>query len=327
MDQNKLKTTKIWVLVDDRPGKATQGVELAKGLGERFELKYIKYNVFANLPNCFLSFFPLHVKKSVLSQLKHSTIPEIIISSGRRAASLAVYLKRISGGDIKIIQIMRPDINPKEFHFIILPQHDSFSYSAPNVIRILGALTGIRNKLCRLGNEFETNYPDLKEFIAVIIGGSKKDHTLTLKNLKILGKRLSIIAGSHSLPFFISFGRRVPVHVKKYFKENFSWPNIVYDSSNNDYNPYYNIMQKAKYIISTLDSISICSESANTGKPVYVFCPDGCKLKKHKYFLQQLVDLGMIKYLAENTNHLEHYSYSPLSELDRIIKIIKNETI
>lgn len=327
MEQVAQIPPKVWVLVDSRIGNANQAIELAEKLGEKFEIKYIEYNSFGKLPNSLLSLFPIHVKKSILSKLKEEIIPDIIISSGRRTASLAVHLKKLSNGKAKIIQIMRPNLNPKEFELIILPQHDSFNYTLPNIVRILGALTNVQGKFAKMQGEFEDKYPDINQFIAVIIGGSTKNYTLTLENACLLEKTLSVIAENHSLPLFITFSRRTPENVKKHFREKFLWPNIIYDPADEGHNPYPAILQKAEYVISTTDSISMCSEAASTGKPVYVFCPANFKLKKHNFFIQQLVDLGIVKRLETSTDYLEKYEYEPLSEINKVVEIIKDKVL
>jgi len=327
MEQAIQTQLRIWVLVDNRVGNANQAIELAEKLGEKFEIKYIEYNNFAKLPNSLLSLFPIHVKKSVLVKLKGEQIPELIISSGRRTASLALHLKKISKSVTKIIQIMRPNLDPKEFELIILPQHDSFNYTLPNIVRIIGALTDVQGKFAKMQGEFEDRYPDINKFIAVIIGGSTKNYRLTLESAKLLADRLSAVSDNHSLSLFITFSRRTPESVKNYFKSNFSWPDIIYDPANEGPNPYPAILQKAEYVISTTDSISMCSEAASTGKPVYVFCPANFKLKKHNFFIQQLVDLGIVRRLETTTNYLEKYEYQPLSEITKVADIIKDKIL
>ena len=326
MENNKDKP-RMWVLVDNRIGNANQAIELAQEIGEPFEIKYVEYNVFGKLPSSLLSLFPVHVKKSVLKSLKKEPVPEIIISSGRRTAALAVHLKKISTNNTKIIQIMRPNLEPKDFELIILPQHDTFNYTLPNVVRILGALTNVKKKIQKEQPEFQNKYPDIKDFIAVIIGGSTKKYKLTMENAKLLGGALKSIADNHSLPLFISFSRRTPENVKHYFEKNFTWPNIIYNPASSDPNPYPTILGRAEYIISTTDSISMCSEAASTGKPVYVFCPPDFKLKKHNFFIQQLVDLGMARRLEPSTKYLEKYEYEPLSEITKISNIIRDKIL
>src|SRR5690606_27431832 len=115
-------------------------------------------------------------------------------SAGRRTAVLAVYLKKLSNNKSKIIQIMRPNLEPKAFELIILPQHDIYNHTLPNIVRILGALTNVQEKLPEIKANFENKYPDIKNFIAVIIGGSTKNYKLTMENAQELGKALGSIA-------------------------------------------------------------------------------------------------------------------------------------
>ncbi|MDG1437279.1 MAG: ELM1/GtrOC1 family putative glycosyltransferase [Rickettsiaceae bacterium] len=320
-------STKVWVLVDNRIGNANQATELAESLEEKYEIKHIEYNYFARLPNFLLSLFPICVKRSILNNLKEETIPDIIISSGRRTASLALYLKKRSQGRAKLIQIMRPDINPTEFEIIILPQHDKFNYSLPNVVRTIGALTNVKNKIAQKYEGFNEAYPNIDRYIAVIIGGSTKNYTFTLEKAQILENRLLSISNEHSLPLFISFSRRTPKNIKKHFKKSFTWPNIIYDPEDDGINPYPAMLQQAEFVIITTDSISMCSEAASIGKPLYVFSLLGFNSQKHNFFIQQLVDLGIAKRLENNTSYLEKYTYKPLSEITRVADIIKKKLL
>lgn len=318
---------KIWVLVDNRIGNANQAIVLAEKLGQPFEIKHINYNHFAKFPNSILSLFPIHIKCNILRRLKAENIPDIIISAGRRTAVLAVYLKKISNNKSKIIQIMRPNLEPKAFELIILPQHDIYNHTLPNIVRILGALTNVQEKLPDIKANFENEYPDIKNFIAVIIGGSTKNYKLTMENAQELGEVLSAVADNHSLALFITFSRRTPKNIKEYFQKKFQWPNICYDPESGEANPYPAILGAAKFIVSTSDSISMCSEAASTGKPVYIYRPDSFSLKKHNFFIQQLVDLGIARRLDKNTNYLEPYSYEPLSEINKVAEMIQKDIL
>lgn len=334
------KRPKIWVLTDHRMGNAHQALALADKLSDEYQVKHIKYNLLVYLPNYFLSFFPVHINKHLLQELIAEIteeIPDIIISAGRRTASLAAYLKKFSLAEtrasrsrtkkIKVIQIMRPNTNPLWFDLIILPQHDNYKYSLPNVVRIIGALNNVRSTMPETRAAFRLNYPNIKDFIAVIIGGSSKKYNFTNADAKLLIQSLSIISENHSLPLFVTFSRRTPTHVKTKFKQVFSEPHIIYDFEENVPNPYPAIIGEAQYIIITADSISMCSEAASTGTPIYIFCPPYFTLKKHKFFIQQLVDLGIVKRLLPDTAFLPKYEYEPLYEIDKVVDIIKKRKL
>lgn len=318
---------KIWVLVDNRLGNANQALALADKLADNYQIKKIHYNCLVNLPNFVLGLWPIHIKKSILNELAAEDAPDIIISAGRRTASLAVYLKKLSKNKSKIIQIMRPGLDPSEFELIILPQHDNYQYTLPNVVRVIGALNNIQTHMPAAKAMLEDNYPDIKHFIAVIIGGSNRRYNFTLKNAKILANSLKTISENHSLPLFITFSRRTPKQIKEIFKEFFLWPNVIYDPEEDLPNPYPGIIGAAEYIVTTTDSISMCSEAASTGRPIYVFCPANFTLKKHRFFIQQLVDLNIVQRLDSSTSFLVKYNYAPLHEIDKVAEIVKKQVL
>ena len=318
---------RIWVLVDHRLGNAHQAIELADAISSNVEIKNVKYNLLSKLPNCILNFYPLHIKNSILLNLRNQPLPEMIISAGRRTAVLALYLKRLtrSKSSVKIIQIMGPDIRSQEFDLVILPEHDTSYYQFAKTTRILGALTNIHKKIQASSNDFITHYPYAKNFIAVMIGGSSKGYTMTLETIKILIHTLSNISKTQQLPLFITFSRRTPQNIKDYCTKTIGKSNIIYDPHNNQYNPYPGMLGEAKYIVTTIDSISMCSEATGTGLPVYVFCPDNFKLKKHLMFNKSLIDRKIIKELSIDIKKLEQYKYHPLTEIKRVAQIVKQE--
>jgi mitochondrial fission protein ELM1 len=167
------------------------------------------------------------------------------------------------------------------------------------------------------------NYPEVKKFIAVIIGGATKKYNFSDADAESLSDIIRSVSDNHSIPLFVTFSRRTPKQVKLIFKKKLLSPHILYDPEENLPNPYPGIIGEGEYIITTADSISMCSEAASTGKPIYVFCPESFKLKKHRFFIQQLVDLSIVKMLDYNTAFLDKYNYEPLHEIDKVAEIVK----
>lgn len=317
----------IVVLVDSRKGNANQAIALADSLERPYLLIEVEYNRFGRLPSSMLGLWPIHIKKPSLKFFKNLKTPKVIISSGRRPASLAIYLKKLSKNKSKIIQIMRPGLNPEDFDMIILPQHDYLNKTLPNIVRIIGALNDVKKRLPDEMVDFKLFYPEIKNFIAVSIGGSSKSYSFSLEDANILLSTLKQVMEQQSLPLFITFSRRTPHKTKELFKDNISWPNIIYDPEEGGKNPYPAIMGLADYIITTADSISMCSEAVSTGSPVYIFCPKGFKSKKHLFFMQQLIDLDIARKLEPDTTYLEDYEYKPLDEISRVSELIRNNIL
>ncbi len=315
---------KIWVLTDNRMGNTNQAIALAEKIGLDYQLKFVKYNILAKLPNFLLAIYPIHVKKQLLRYWEIEGLPDVIISSGRRTVSLASYLKRRSNDRIRIIQIMSPNLPFEQFDLIILPQHDKIYKEQSNILRITGALNNIQAKMQAGGIELRKNYPNLGQFISVIIGGNTKNYRFTKANARELATILVNITNNQHYNLFVSFSGRTPNLVKEIISNILPSSTIIYDPIKDIFkpNPYFGMLAEADYIISTADSISMCSEASSTGKPLYIFCPSNFKSPKHLSFIQQLIRSNIGKLLDNSVTYLTKYDYTPLNEIERISDIV-----
>jgi len=310
--------TDIWVLTDDRTGNAVQAISLAQKLDMNFEIKYLEYNLFAKLPNCLLGHSSIYITAKTKESLQTTNPPKLIIAAGRRAAGIAAYLKTCYK-EVKLIQIMKPDIDTFLFDLIVLPQHDVFEDNSNNIIRTIGSIHNIPARI-----EKYYKKPTMEHFIGVLIGGNTKEYQFTKSDAEELAILLENATESSGIPSFITFSRRTPDVVKKIFAEKFPWPNIVYDPTiSKDDNPYLEILRYSKFLILTCDSVSMCSEAASTGHPLYIYTPEGFTSKKHKYFTQQLIDLGIARAIISDVLPLQEYHYTPLNEVSKVAKAVK----
>ncbi len=342
----------MWVLTDSRTGNNHQAIALAAKLARAYIIIGLEYNCLAKLPNFLLKYYPVHVKKEILQNILDQPLPDIIITAGRRTAVLAFYLKKELKKDITLLQIMQPNLPYNAFEAVILPHHDLYLSSHglstgssikqnkfllldpvdkpwddnehSNIIPINGAINNITAKFTAVELELKKHYPNLDQFITVIIGGNNKKFNFTEKEAVLFSSLLNIIYLNQKMPFFISFSRRTPDTIKSIIKDNMSASTIIYDPTiDSGYNPYIAMLAMAKYIISTADSISMCSEAASIGKPLYIFCPSNFNSSKHKVFVKKLVELKIAKMFDESVTQLEEYSYSPLDEAGRVARIIR----
>ncbi|WP_121542902.1 mitochondrial fission ELM1 family protein [Candidatus Rickettsia colombianensi] len=339
---------KIHVLADDRTGNTHQAIALAEKLTEEYTAIKLEYNCLAKLPNFLLKYYPIHIKSELLQDIMAKPLPDMIITAGRRTAVLAFYLKK-KFKDIKLIQIMQPSLPYDAFDAVILPYHDlsnsqnvipwldhgiqkkikedwiTRSSHGMTIIPINGAINNITDQFAAANLELQKHYPNLKQFIAVIIGGNNKKFNFNEDEAVLFSSLLNKIYTNQQIPFLISFSRRTPQTVKSIIKNNMPSPTIIYDPNEDaGYNPYIAMLAKAKYIISTADSISMCSEAASSGKPLYIFCPPNFNSSKHKIFIKQLVEQKIARIFDKSVIALEEYSYKPLNEAERVAEIIKS---
>ncbi|AAU03595.1 mitochondrial fission ELM1 family protein [Rickettsia typhi] len=344
----------IWVITDDRTGNTHQAIALAAQLTGKYTIITLKYNFLAKLPNFLLQYYPIHIKCELLKDIVDKLPPDMIITAGRRTAVLAFYLKK-KFESIKLVQIMQPNLPYNIFDAIILPYHDYHhliycrpatrlsknikshykipdyslhKHDIPQMVKIIpinGALNNITAQFSDASLELQKHYPNLKQFIAVIIGGNNKRFNFNEDAAILLSSLLNKIYSNQAIPFFISFSRRTPQIVKSIIKNNTHSSTMIYDpSKDTDYNnPYIAMLSNAKYIISTADSISMCSEAASSGKPLYIFCPPNFNSLKHKIFIEQLVEKKIARIFNESITILEEYNYKPLNEAKKVAEMIK----
>lgn len=319
--------TNIWVLTDHRAGNTNQALGLADAIGQNYGIKKLYYNLLACLPNWVLGASSIHIKDSQSADIKNGC-PDLIISSGRRTATVALKIK-LRCPDAKVVQIMKPDMDPNLFDLILLPQHDQFEDKAGNVLRTIGAINRLnKESLAEHLASFSMHYPQKHLCtIGVLVGGNNKNFKFTKEIAYEFASIIEYLSTIHGAQVFISFSRRTPELVKKIFRESFPGPHIIYDPKEGGYNPYMGLLSIADYMISTADSISMCSEVASSGKPLYIYIPEGFASAKHKYFAQQLFDLGVARPLESDIFKLEKYNCLPLKEGQKAAQYILNNLL
>jgi mitochondrial fission protein ELM1 len=317
----------IWVLADNRAGNANQAIGLAEALGEKFTIKHLKYNFLGYLPNFFLRDKEFYIDKKTSDSLE-TPFPKLVISSGRRTAPLALSIKKKSPST-KIVQIMKPSITEGKFDLIILPQHDNFRSGTANIYRTIGAMNRISpQNLKKHLQEFREHYPQLSlKVISVMVGGSNKKYKFSKKDADQMVTIIEQLSINHAAQIFISFSRRTPDIVKESFQKAFTFPHIIYDPANGGYNPYFGMLAVSDFIITTGDSISMCSDVATAGKPQYIYIPPNFPSQKHNYFVHQLVDMEIARRLLPTTEVLNDYEYTPLAEAQKAAKFIKSNIL
>ena len=309
-----------WVLADSRMGSNLQAIALAEEMGINFSVVNIKYNLLGNLPNMLLPYGFYHILRPNFYQLIKENTPQIIISASRRTGHISSSIKKILP-EVKNIHILRPEMEFANFDCVILPQHDiGFQKKNHNIIRIIGSINDVHRRIDKNINIFNQKYQIFasEPYIAVLVGGDTKEFRFDLEESKKFASTLSRIAFANDHKIFLSCSRRTPRVLKDELRKLESSRVIIYDPNMEDYNPYPALLKNAKFVISACDSISMCSEVATCGKPLYLYKPKLFKSNKHLTFLYQLQDLGIAKLITDNTDFLQEYNYDPLNEAGRI---------
>jgi len=226
----------IWVLADDRPGNYSQAIGLASALGKPYgrlcEVKKIIYNYFAKLPN-FLKIkdfigITSESKARLLGQLNQ---PNIVITAGRKAAPVALFLKR-HYPDVFVIQIMRPGVSLAKFakfDLAVLPKHDNFS-KKENIITSIGSLNRIDDDLLKEEyKKFSHRLDKIKSpKIALLIGGSSKKGLFNVEVASNLAKIVANITRNMNANLLVTTSRRTNKNVVCHLKSDLKFSSFFF---------------------------------------------------------------------------------------------------
>ncbi len=246
---------------------------------------------------------------------------DIIISCGRKSVIPSIHLKKTSNKKIFNIHIQDPKVNLNHFDFIVAPEHDDLT--GQNVITTKGAIHYLTQ------SEIEENRNYLKSFIkndgrkiwTLIMGGPTKYYDYSTKNIKHIFTSLYKLIKKHDFQLVVIPSMRTPINTIHYAKEFFGENHTILMEV--DKKAYLSALGIAEIIVVTCDSSSMISESALTGKPIYVanILPRKNDIRFQR-FRNLFRELKIIRNLGEE---VENWNYEKLDETNRVAEIIKNK--
>lgn len=314
----------VWLLIDDRAGNRSQVLGVGRALGYSFEIKEIEYTAAADLPNYMLmASFSAVAQKSRVNLM--APWPDIVIAAGRRTAPVARKIKALNGGRTSLIQIMYPGASGEEdFDLICVPTHDTMDH-APNRFEIMGAPHNVNAQSLEAARiEWKGRFDHLADpLVALIVGGDTKRKKFTPEMAGELGAHAARLTAGVGGSLLVTTSRRTSADSAAALGDAIKdIPSFVFNWGDKGDNPYMAFLAMADYIIVTGDSVSMCSEAAGTGKPLYIFAPKKFTIHKHGLLHKGLYALGCAKVLEE-TEKLTNWSYPPLNAANDIADEIK----
>ncbi len=307
MRSNKLK---IWAVTDGSQGMISQVMGLSKQLSTN--IRKIKIDLIFPWSKFQPGFLPTY-KWIFKNKICFNEKPDILISCGRKSVYFSLYCKKKFDKVINI-HIQNPKISTKYFDYIVSPNHDNFFGN--NVLNSVGALHHF-NKSNKITNP---------KLLTCIVGGDNQHYHFDNKAAdKLCDKLLELKKNNPSIELKIITSRRTSEQVKKIINKklkNFS--SIWYGEGKN---PYDESIQNSSFFIVTSDSTSMISETAISGKPIYIFhLPFKRKSIRISSFHDEFKKLGITRDI-DDVNHLVNWEYNLLNESERIGSIIKKRII
>jgi len=306
---------KALLLTQGMHGMISQAEGLAKALNLDYKHQTIKLKKFWNyVPPKFTP-----ISEKILSE-QFTCNAKVVISCGRKSVIPSIFLKKKFGKDILNIHIQDPKVKLSNFDFIVAPEHDGLK--GQNVLTSKGAIHYLTNNELDINeNYLKSRINNKKKIVTLIMGGPTKHYDYNDKAIDNIFLKIKKNFLENNYQLIVVPSMRTPQHIidkaKNYFKED----QIVIPDV--DKKAYLCSLKIANHIIITCDSISMISEAAITGKPIYVAqMPAIKKNERFKFFFNLFVSLNIIRELR---NSVENWNYTKLNETNKIADQIREK--
>lgn len=308
--------TRCWIVTEGLTGTENQCLGVAEALGVIPEIKRI------NLKQPWRTLSPwLGFEHAGIFTGDPITAPwpDLALCSGRKAIAAARYIRKASGGKTLVVQIQDPRVSPDQFDMVAVPAHDPTR--GRNVIVTTGAPNRINKKMLDdARGDFESLLSPLPApRVAVMIGGTSKAYGMNddvartlatqLKNLRDQGCGLMITASRRT-------GESQQAIIRDELKDD---PNVFFWDGTGP-NPYLGFLAWADAVLVTADSVSMLSEAATAGKPVYII-PMAGGAPRIDALHQALIKHGAARMFE---GKLDQWTYRPLNDAGIVALAIWN---
>jgi len=312
-----MKKLKAILLTEGMHGMISQVEGMAKALNAQYSHKIVRLKFPWNLvPPKFMPISDIILKDKLY--LTKNESPDLIISCGRKSVVPSIFLKK-KNPSIFNIHIQNPKVNFNNFDAIIAPEHDNLN--GRNIFKSKGAIHYITESEIDKAKPYLMGKIKNKKIISLILGGPNKYYSFNQNQLLQIFNYIKSNFISKGYVAIVIPSMRTPKSIIDLAIKEFGFNNYVVSSV--DKQAYLSAFALSTYLIVTCDSISMISEAAVSGKPIFVA---HMKPKKDNYrfkkFFQLFRDLGIIKDLGEK---VELWSYKKLNEAERIASIVRKK--
>ena len=307
---------KALLLTQGMHGMVSQVEGLAKALKFSFKHQKIKLKPLWNLIPPKLT----PISENLLTE-KFVCDSKIIISCGRKSVIPSIALKKRFGKEIFNIHIQDPKVSISNFDLIVSPEHDNLK--GENVITTKGAIHYITLPEIKKNLDYLKISEKNKKIVSFIVGGPNNYYKYSETEIEKLFNKVKIKFPPNKYKLIIIPSYRTPKNIINLAFNTFNSDHLVIKSV--DKNAYLCALGISDLLVVTCDSISMISEAATTGKPIFMVNLNPKKnIKRFRKFYNQFKEMNIIRDL-EDKNEL--WTYNKLDEVNRIATVIKKKMI
>jgi mitochondrial fission protein ELM1 len=262
----------VWVVVGDKPGDNAQVRAIEQALPWACTDKHIQVLDPFVLGKPKVGPTLYHIDRERSDPLEPPW-PDLILTSGRRPANVALWIREQSGGRTRIALVGKPSTSPSDYDLVIYSAENQFPPLANLQAITLPLMRVDETQIAQAAGEWEPRFRELpRPLIALLIGGPTGPFVF---NPSTTGRLLDfirrIIEKTGGTPY-ITTSRRTPPDVVTALQAGlpsgarlFAWSADAAD------NPYRGLLGLADGFVVTGDSISMMVEVIRLRKPLAIF--------------------------------------------------------
>jgi len=303
-----------WIISDGRAGNDVQSRGVFDALGLDYQIKHVEPRGIWKTLAPWGPVDPAERFGTPSSQFRPPW-PEFAVAIGRATIPYIRKLRAHAGLGTYTIILLDPRVSAQAADLIWVPEHDT--RRGPNVITTPTAPHSFSaRRLAELRAVMPPAIAGLAQpRVAVSLGGPNGDYRYTPASVANLAASLQSLAALGA-GLMVTPSRRTPSDVFAFIREiTKNQPHIFWDGAGE--NPYPYFLAHADVFIVPADSVNMTGEPCATGKPVYVFEPEG---GSHKFarFHDALRRHGATRPLPARFERLETWSYPPIHSAETI---------
>ena len=311
--------TSAWLLTDGKAGLEAHCIGLAQALGVMAQRRVIEPG---RVWSALMPYGPIDPGEA--PDRRGSPIappfPDLLIASGRRTLPYLRHVRKASAGHTFTVYMQDPAIGTRAADVICVPQHDKLR--GDNVVVTLTSphrLTPAVLAAARLTGDARLAHLPVPR-LAMVLGGDSQHFRFSAGNAAALAE-IAVRHGREGFGLMITPSRRTPPVVLEAIGAALSAAGFgpqqafVWDRSGD--NPYVPMLGMADRLIVTGDSVNMVSEATATGRPVYIYLPDGPGHTKITRFHQGLYAAGAARPYA---GQLADFAYEAIDATPHIAR-------
>jgi hypothetical protein len=266
----RLKATNgpsIWVLLGNHSGDNAQLIAMADALGWPYECKRIT----AQPRNYLLdALFGAKLPRRPIPGLD-APWPEMVLSSGRRCAQVAQWIKHRSGGTTQLVHVGRAQVPLRRFDLVLSTPQYGLAL-ADNVVDLPAPYMKPRTLDEAQLELWRQRFAALpRPWIAVLVGASASPYCMDSQAQLQLGREANAAVKALGGSILLSTSPRSSATTTDTLLSAIDIACWSYRFGESQDNPYPAFLALADGFIVTGDSLSMLTEACMTGRPVSVF--------------------------------------------------------